>query len=94
MTHSVHGPMIITKEIGPTSTKGDRVKAIHQRDENTKWTKTVGYNYNRKTSEKWLNHLEAAQALVDSWPYNEYGTYKLHHVGYDHKHHYFTAQSI
>ena len=83
--------MIVTKFISPTSTQGERIKATHHRDSSEKFSKTIGYDYGYKTEDQWMNHRDAAQALIDSWPMNEYGSYTLQYVGYDHSHNYFVA---
>tara|TARA_R100000152_G_C6732479_1_gene156980 strand:+ start:706 stop:990 length:285 start_codon:yes stop_codon:yes gene_type:complete len=85
------GMMICTEFIGPTGTKGERIKATHHRDSGQKFSKTIGFDYNYKTDERWMNHQDAAQALIDSWPMNEFGSYTLQYVGYDHLHNYFVA---
>jgi len=83
--------MIVTKFISPTNTQGERIKATHHRDSSQKFSKTIGYDYGYKADDQWMNHRDAAQALIDSWPMNEYGSYTLQYVGYDHLHNYFVA---
>ncbi|MBR52153.1 hypothetical protein CMK19_00110 [Candidatus Poribacteria bacterium] len=82
------GPCIVTKYLGPTDYRGSRIKATHTRDSETKWSKTVGYD-SALDSDK--NHERAAQALIDSWPFNEHFKFVLKGRGHDHNHYYFIA---
>ncbi len=79
------GPCIVTKYMGPTSHRGSRVKASHYRDSDTQWTKTIFWDHSLDSSE---NHFKAAEALVESWPFEDM---KIVGRGHDHKHYYFIA---
>ena len=68
-TQVIEGMCIKTKYIGPTNYKGSRIKAIHKRDNERTWTKTISWDYSLDTKE---NHLEAAKELIKSWDMNEY----------------------
>ena len=81
------GPCIVTKYLGPTNTRGTRVKASHYRDSDTTWTKTVFWDHSLEASE---NHLKAAEALVESWPFKDL---KVLGRGHDHNHYYFIASN-
>ncbi len=82
------GPCIVTKYIGPTDHRGSRIKATHERDSETKWSKTVGWDYSLDANK---NHERAAQELIDSWPMNKYFKFVLKGRGHDHSHYYFIA---
>ncbi len=79
------GPCIVTKRLGPTDYRGTRVKASHHRDSITTWTKTIPWDEQLEGSE---NHLKAAEALVESWPFENS---KIIGRGHDHNHYYFIA---
>ena len=82
------GPCIVTKLLGPTNYKGTRIKAIHERDSETKWSKTVSWDYSLEVDK---HHARAAQELIDSWPFNEHYKFVLKGRGHDHSHYYFIA---
>ena len=82
------GPCIVTKYLGPTNYRGSRIKATHARDSETKWTKTISWDYSLEANK---NHEKAAQALIDSWPFNEHFKFVLKGRGHDHDHYYFLA---
>lgn len=64
------GPVIITRYLGPTNQRGSRVVATHRRDSSRSnrhpWRKALSWD-DALSSE--ANHQAAAQALLDSWPY-------------------------
>ena len=60
------GPIIVTKYIHQTEKRGSRIVAIHRRDNDETWRRFVGYDDSLSAES---NHLAAAQALLDSWPY-------------------------
>jgi hypothetical protein len=80
------GPCILTKYMGPTNCRPSRVKASHDRDPDTKWTKTIFWDHYLSADE---NHLKAAEALVKSWPFGR--NFKIVGRGHDYKHYYFVA---
>jgi len=82
------GPCIVTKYLGPTNSRGSRIKATHTRDSETKWSKTVSYQSALDSDE---NHLEAAKALLDFWPFKDNFKFVLKGRGHDHNHYYFIA---
>ena len=86
-TQVVEGMCIKTKYIGPTNYKGTRIKAIHKRDNERTWTKTISWDYSLEAKE---NHLEAAKELIKSWDMKEfYPDMKIVSCGWDHEHYYF-----
>lgn len=54
---------IHTKYIGPTNTKGARIKAMIRRDSKTLWTATVSFDYSLDSQAR---HALAAKALLQS----------------------------
>lgn len=52
---------IHTKYVGPTNTRGARIKAICTIDTNTKWTASVGFEYGVDSETR---HALAAKALL------------------------------
>lgn len=64
------GPVIITRYLGPTNRLGSRVVATHRRDSSRSncqpWRKSFSWDHAISSEE---NHQSAAQALLDSWPY-------------------------
>jgi hypothetical protein len=87
----LNGPCIVTKYIGPTNYRGSRIKAIHKRDSETSWSKTLSWDHKLDAQG---NHRAAAQALIEDWPFNEYNKFELKASGFDHNHYYFLAVSI
>jgi hypothetical protein len=65
MTDLLMGPMIVTRYLGPTNTRGSRVVATHRRDSETTYRKTLDWDHALDGAE---NHRAAAEALVASWP--------------------------
>jgi hypothetical protein len=59
------GPVIVTRYLGPTSTRGSRVVATHKRDAETTYRKVVEWDHALDGPE---NHRAAADALIASWP--------------------------
>ena len=64
------GPVIITRYLGPTERLGSRVVATHRRDSSRSnchpWRKALAWDHALSSE---ANHQAAAQALLDSWPY-------------------------
>lgn len=52
---------IHTKYVGPTNTRGARIKATCTIDNNTKWTASVGFEYGADSETR---HALAAKALL------------------------------
>lgn len=80
-TSLLAGPVIITRYLGPTDQRGSRVVATHRRDSSRStchpWRKCLSWDHALSAEE---NHQAAAQALLDSWPYDT----KLEIVGRGH----------
>ena len=64
------GPVIITRYLGPTDHRGSRVVATHRRDSSRStyqpWRKALAWDHALSSE---ANHQAAAQALLESWPY-------------------------
>ena len=64
------GPVIVTRYLGPTNHRGSRVVATHRRDSSRSscnpWRKALPWDHALSSE---ANHQAAAQALLDSWPY-------------------------
>lgn len=67
MSDLLTGPIIITRYLGPTNHKGSRIVATHKRDSEQTWRKVIEWDNTHNAEE---NHQAAAQALLDSWPYD------------------------
>ena len=81
------GMIIKTKYIGPTNYRGSRIKAIHKRDSENTFSKTISWDYALESPD---NHLEAAKALMEEWEMKEYNPgMKIVSMGWDHEHYYF-----
>jgi hypothetical protein len=59
------GPVIVTRYLGPTNSRGSRVVATHKRDSETTWRKVIDWDHALNGAE---NHQAAAQALLNAWP--------------------------
>jgi hypothetical protein len=83
------GPIIITRYLGPSNTRGARVTATHKRDSEITWRKTICWDHALDGSE---NHHAAALALVQSWGLGEgQEPWVLIGRGHDHDAYYFLA---
>ena len=94
------GFTISTKFLGPTNTRGSRVKATYKRDNERTWNATIYWShaYDAET-----NHRHAAEQLLadlneDRRLYfesigaaDEAGTFKVVACGWDADHYYFLA---
>jgi len=74
------GPCIVTRYLGPTNYKGSRIVATHKRDNETTWRKVIDWDHSLDSS---ANHQAAAQALLDSWPYET--SLEIIDRGHDHE---------
>ena len=66
----IQGPIIKTRSLGPTNSRGSRYVAEHKRDSTTKWRRIISKHYG---SSEWENHRNAAQELIENSPMNEWG---------------------
>ena len=66
----IQGPIIKTRLLRPTNTRGTRYVAEHKRDSTTKWRRIIPKHYG---SSEWENHRNAAQTLIENSPMNEWG---------------------
>ncbi len=83
------GLIIKTKYLGPTNYRGSRIKAIHKRDNERTFSKTIDWDYALESPD---NHYEAAKALMDNWEFKEYHpNMKIVSMGWDHDHYYFVV---
>ena len=83
------GLIIKTKYLGPTDHKQSRIKAIHKRDSERTFSKTIDWDYELESPD---NHYEAAKALMDNWEFKEYHpNMKIVSMGWDHDHYYFVV---
>ena len=62
----IQGPVIITRYLGPTNTRGSRVVATHKRDNKTTSRKIVSWDHALNAE---ANHQAAAEALLAVWPH-------------------------
>tara|TARA_R100000781_G_C3981445_1_gene93700 strand:+ start:63 stop:326 length:264 start_codon:yes stop_codon:yes gene_type:complete len=77
-----HYQTIVTKSLGPTNCRGRRIKATIAYDSETKFSKTVPYNYQFGADE---NHFEAAEKLMKE----HFENCEIFAHGYDHNSDYF-----
>ena len=94
------GFTITTKFLGPTNTKGSRVKATYKRDNERTWSATTHWNHSL-CSER--NHQACAQQLINDLnedrrlyfesigAADEAGTFEIVAMGWDADHYYFLA---
>tara|TARA_R100001163_G_C5042448_1_gene180324 strand:+ start:713 stop:1024 length:312 start_codon:yes stop_codon:yes gene_type:complete len=81
------GLIIKTKYLGPTNYRGSRIKALHKRDNERTFSKTIDWDYALDSPD---NHYEAAKALIKEWEFKEYhSNMKIVSMGWDHDHYYF-----
>jgi hypothetical protein len=80
------GPMIVTRYLGPTTHKGDRIKAMHRRDSETTWQTTIGWDYSLEARD---NHQAAADHLMSQWGYDD--DLVIIGCGWDHDAYYWLA---
>ena len=70
MSELLTGPVIITRYIGPTNTRGSRVVATHRRDSSRSgcfpWRTVISWQHELSAEE---NHRAAADKLISMWPY-------------------------
>ena len=70
MSELLTGPIIITRYIGPTNTRGSRVIATHKRDSSRSgcfpWRAVINWQHELSAEE---NHRAAADKLLSQWPY-------------------------
>ena len=65
----IQGPIIRTRFLGPSNTRGSRIVAEHKRDSDTKWRKIIPKHYG---SSDWENHRDAACALIHESPMRDW----------------------
>ncbi len=83
------GPVIITRYLGPTNTRGSRISATHKRDSETTWRAVIAWDHALNPA---ANHQAAAMALLAKWPLGEgQEPFELVARGHDHDAYYFTA---
>tara|TARA_R100000322_G_scaffold150518_1_gene107657 strand:- start:327 stop:638 length:312 start_codon:yes stop_codon:yes gene_type:complete len=83
------GLIIKTKLLGPTNCKQTRIKALHKRDNERTFSKTINWDYQLESPD---NHYEAAKALIKNWEFKEYHpNMKIVSMGWDHDHYYFVV---
>ena len=83
------GLIIKTKYLGPTDHKQSRIKAIHKRDSEKTFSKTIDWDYDLDCAD---NHYEAAKSLIDHWEFKDYHpNMKIVSMGWDHDHYYFVV---
>ena len=86
---NLRGMVIKTKYIGPTDKTDSRVKAIHKRDSEKTFSKTILWDNNLEPPD---THYEAALALIKTWPMQEYNPeMKISSMGWDHDFYYFVV---
>ena len=84
---NLRGLVIKTKYMGATDYKGARIKATHLREDGLTYSKTINKNYDLEPAD---NALNAAQALLDTWPLKEYHpNMKIVSMGWDYANYYF-----
>ncbi len=77
-----HYQTIVTKYLGPTNCRGSRIKATIAYDSETKFSKTVSYDYEFGADE---NHFKAAEKLMKE----HFENCEIFAHGYDHNSDYF-----
>ena len=94
------GFTVTTKFLGPTNTKGSRVKATYKRDSELTWTATTHWNHSIDAEQ---NHQACAQQLINDLnedrrlyfesigAADEAGTFEIVSIGWDADHYYFLA---
>ena len=103
-TTITRGFTISTKFLGPTNTRGSRVKAIYKRDNERTWTATIHWSHACDAEQ---NHRNAAQELLNdlnedrrlffksiSAPAEEAGTFEIVAQGWDADNYYFLAAQV
>lgn len=88
MSDLIFGPVIITSYVGPTNTKGSRIKAIHRRDNGVTWRHSANYCDELSAEE---NHLKVASELLAKWPYEN--SLRIVARGHDAGNYYFLCSS-
>lgn len=85
----IHGPLIKTKFLGPTTHREPRVMASHQRDSKRTWHKATYWNPEESALE---NHRLAALALIRSSPMAEWQA-QIVASGFDQDHYYWIVST-
>ena len=102
-TTITRGFTISTKFLGPTDTRGSRVKATYKRDNDRTWTATIHWSHACDAEQ---NHMRAAQELLNDLnedrrlyfesigAANEAGTFEIVGAGWDAERYYFLAAQL
>jgi hypothetical protein len=85
----IHGPLIKTKFLGPTTHREPRIMASHQRDSQRTWRKATYWNPKESALE---NHRLAALALIRSSPMADWQA-QIVASGFDQDHYYWIVST-
>lgn len=80
----IHGPLIKTKFLGPTTYRGARITASHHRDSERTWRKTIDWDHSVDAFE---NARMAALALIRSIDWEV----QIVASAFDHDHYWFVV---
>lgn len=85
----LHGPLIKTRFLSPSTYRDSRVVASHQRDSERTWRKTIYWDKDQSPLE---NHRLAALALIRSSPMADWQA-QIVASGFDQDHYYFIVST-